>query len=78
MTYTVVLNHWIDGSGWSHSEYFDHLNELCTAEEYIKILDFSLLPPPVGCDDTLVAIEDEDGNRLSEALASEVEGDCDA
>ena len=68
--YRVELSHWKNGSGWSHSETFDHVPERCTAEEYIRSLDCEL-QPPIGCDDTKVAIFDGD-TCISEAWASEV------
>lgn len=72
--YTVNLNYWVNGSGWSHGETFDHISEACTAEDYIRSLDCPL-EPPVGCDDILVEIYDEDGKCISEAWVSDVYGE---
>lgn len=73
--YTVILNHWVDGSGWSHSETFDHFSEACTAEEYLHSLDVQL-DPPTGCNDIMLAIYDnEEGKTISEAWASDVYGE---
>jgi hypothetical protein len=70
--YTVNLNHWVNDSGWSHGETFDHISEACTAEDYIRSLDFPL-KPPVGCDDTRVEIwDDEEDKCISEAWVSDV------
>ena len=41
MAYTVELAKWIDGQGFVYSEIFDHIEEGCTAEEYIS----SYYPP---------------------------------
>lgn len=68
--YTVILNHWVDGSGWSHSETFDHIPEACTAEEYVRSLD-TRLDPPTGCDDIFVQIC-EGESCISEVWVSDV------
>lgn len=74
-TYTVILNLWVDGSGWSHSETFDHISEACTAEDYLRSLDCPL-EPTAGCDDIQVEIwDDEDDRCISEAWASDVYGE---
>ena len=75
MAYRIELNHWVDGSGWSHSETYDHVDELCTAEEYIRSLDpdYRLEAPEDG--DIRVEIYDEDDNKLSECWVSDV--NCD-
>lgn len=39
MAYTVELAKWIDGQGFVYSEIFDHIEEGCTAEEYILAYD---------------------------------------
>lgn len=70
-TYTVILNHWQDGSGWSHSETFDRIDEACTAEEYLRSLD-EQLKPPVGCDNFRCEVYDEDGHCISKCWASDV------
>jgi hypothetical protein len=70
--YTVDLNHWVYGSGWSHTECFDHISERCSAEEYLKSLDTPIECPEDG--DILVQISDDDGNVLSEAWVSEISG----
>ena len=62
--YRVELFHWVNGSGFSCNETFDHLDEYCTAEEYVKSLDTSA-EELIRDDATKVAIFDKDDNELS-------------
>lgn len=69
--YTVTLRHWVDGSGFTHSEEFDELDRYCTAQEYIDSLDEPLVP--VHEDNILVVISDSNGREIDEAWVVEVE-----
>lgn len=60
--FRVELNHW-NGSGYSHSETFDNIEENITAEEYVKKLDSPLVPV---ADAINVEIYNEDNELVSE------------
>lgn len=57
--YRVDLHHWTEGSGYSHSETFDNIEELVTAEEYFNSVDLEDFTGNI-------EIYDEDGNLVSE------------
>lgn len=71
--YSVVISHWVDGSGISHSETFETGLGIQTAQEYIegcRSNDIDLRPPEDG--DLLVEIINAAGEALSKCWASDV------
>lgn len=69
--FKVFLSNFIEGSGTSYTEEFDHLEEYTTAEEYIRDYDGDLTSKKVG-EDIKISITDEDCNELSAAWVSEI------
>lgn len=69
--FKVFLSKFIEGSGTSYTEEFDHLEEYTTAEEYIRDYDGDLASKKVG-EDIKISITDEESNVLSAAWVSEV------
>lgn len=74
--YRVEIFHWVHGSGFSHNETFEEIEEYCSAKEYIKSLDEPLPYDPSGGTDILVKIFKEEqyntDDPLSEAWVSDV------
>lgn len=69
--YRVEIDHWKNGSGCTHSEVFDYMEDYCTAEEYFDSMDASPLLP---FDDAIVIrIFDDTDMELSEYTVSKEE-----
>lgn len=58
----VDFHYWVEGSGYSHSETFDHIKEGMTAEEYVKACEGNVEFPS----NTNVELYDENDNLVSE------------
>lgn len=69
--FKVFLSNFIEGSGTSYGEEFDHLDNYMTAQDYILNYDGYLASKKVG-EDIELSITDEDGYVLSSARVSEV------
>lgn len=69
--FIVFLSNWVEGSGTSYEEEFDHLDEYITAQDYILGYDGDLTSKKFG-EDIQISITDEDCNELSSAWVSEV------
>jgi hypothetical protein len=69
--FKVFLSNFIEGSGISSTEEFDHLDNYMTAQEYILNYDGDLASKKVG-EDIKISITDEECNELSAAWVSEV------
>jgi hypothetical protein len=69
--FIVFLSNWVEGSGTSYTEEFDHLDNYMTAQEYILNYDGDLASKKVG-EDIKISITDEECNELSAAWVSEV------
>lgn len=69
--FKVFLSNFIEGSGTSYTEEFDHLDEYATAQNYILCYDGDLTSKKFG-EDIEISITDEDCNELSSAWVSEV------
>lgn len=69
--FKVFLSNFIEGSGTSYGEEFDHLDNYMTAQDYILNYDGDLASKKVG-EDIELSITDEDGYVLSSARVSEV------
>ena len=71
--YRVEIDHWKNGSGYTHSEVFDYLEEYCTAEEYFNSLD--MIPLLRGDDAVTIRIFDDNDMELSAYTVSEEHND---
>jgi hypothetical protein len=69
--FIVLLSNWVEGSGPSYTEEFDHLDNYMTAKDYILNYDGDLASKKVG-EDIKISITDEECNELSAAWVSEV------
>lgn len=69
--FIVLLSNWVEGSGTSYTEEFDHFDEYITAQDYILGYDGDLASKKVG-EDIKISITDEEGTELSAAWVSEV------
>ena len=69
--FKVFLSNFIEGSGTSYTEEFDHLDNYMTANDYILNYDGDLASKKVG-EDIKISITDEECNELSAAWVSEV------
>ena len=69
--YRVELDHWKNGSGYTHSELFDYREEYCTAEEYF---DNMVASPLLPFDDAItIRIFDDTNIELSEYTVNKEE-----
>jgi hypothetical protein len=69
--FKVFLSNFIEGSGTSYTQEFDHLDNYMTAKDYILNYDGDLASKKVG-EDIKISITDEECNELSAAWVSEV------
>jgi hypothetical protein len=72
--FIVLLSNWVEGSGTSYTEEFDHLDEYITAQDYILDYDGDLASKKVG-EDIKISITDEEGRIAVQTYALKYDED---